>query len=118
MQSLMSFKEQEYRSRIERIRAHFKERKLDAIFVTDPLNVAYVSAFWEYVPIRMEAVLIPLDGECTFIVSKNEYEYACKVSWIKDIRYYTEFPERGRRQNPVELLVDVFREKRLEKASV
>jgi Xaa-Pro aminopeptidase len=114
----MSPKEQEYRSRIERIRAHFKERKLDAIFVTDPLNVAYVSAFWEYVPIRMEAVLIPLDGECTFIVSKNEYEYACKVSWIKDIRYYTEFPERGRRQNPVELLVDVFREKRLEKAAV
>src|SRR5262245_46737294 len=84
----MSPKEQEYRSRIERIRARFKERKLDAIFVTDPLNVAYVSAFWEYVPIRMEAVLIPLEGECVFIVSKNEYEYACKVSWIKDIRYY------------------------------
>lgn len=118
MQSSMSPKEQEYRSRIERIRAHFKERKLDAIFVTDPLNVAYVSAFWEYVPIRMEAVLIPLDGECTFIVSKNEYEYACKISWIKDIRYYTEFPERGRRQNPVELLADVFREKRLEKSAV
>jgi len=118
MQSPMSPKEQEYRSRIERIRARFKERKLDAIFVTDPLNVAYVSAFWEYVPIRMEAVLIPLEGECVFMVSKNEYEYACKVSWIKDIRYYTEFPEKGRRQDPVELLADVFREKGLEKAAV
>ncbi|HYB11137.1 MAG TPA: Xaa-Pro peptidase family protein [Alphaproteobacteria bacterium] len=118
MQNSTTSKEQEYRSRVERIRAHFKERKLDAIFVTDPLNVAYVSAFWEYVPIRMEAVLIPLDGECTFIVSKNEYEYACKVSWIEDIRYYTEFPERGRHQNPIELLTEVIHEKRLEKAAV
>ena len=96
MQKPMSSKEHEYRSRIERLRGRFKKRKLDAIFVTDPLNVAYVSAFWEYVPIRMQAVLIPLEGDCVFIVSKNEYEYACKVSWIRDIRYYTEFPEKGR----------------------
>lgn len=71
-----------------------------------PMNVWYVSGFWEYVPIRIEAVLIPQQGECVFIVSKNEYEYAVKTSWIGDIRYYTEFPEKGRHQNPYDLIVD------------
>jgi Xaa-Pro aminopeptidase len=66
----------------------------------------------------MEAVLVPADGDCVFIVSKNEFEYANKVSWINDVRYYTEFPEPGRHQNPYDLMMDVFRDKHLEKASI
>ena len=111
-------KKEEYASRIERIRERMRDVGLDGILVTDPLNVSYVSAFWEYVPIRMEAVLIPLEGDCAFLVSKNEYEYATRVSWIPDVRYYTEFPEEGRRQNPVELLADVVREKKLERTVI
>ena len=111
-------KKQEYGARVERLRSKMRERDLEGLFVTSPLNVAYVSAFWEYVPIRMEAVLITRDGECVFMVSKNEFEYAQKVSWIDDVRYYTEFPERGRRQNPIELVRDVFQEKGLQDAVV
>ena len=116
-QQILSKKE-EYASRIERIRERMRDAGLDAVLVTDPLNVSYVSAFWEYVAIRMEAVLIPLESDCVFLVSKNEYEYATRVSWIPDVRYYTEFPEEGRHQNPVELLADVVREKKLERAAI
>jgi Xaa-Pro aminopeptidase len=95
-----------------------RAKAVDALFLTQPTNVWYVAGFWEFIPIRMEAVLVPADGHCVFIVSKNESEYANKVSWLSDVRYYTEFPEPGRHQNPYGLTADVFREKNLEKASI
>jgi Xaa-Pro dipeptidase len=108
----------EFSARLERIRRGMRKGSIDALFVTQPTNVWYLSAFWEFIPIRMEAVLVPLDGACVFIVSKNEYEYATKVGWIKDVRYYTEFPEPGRHQNPYDLIVDVVREKKLEDSRI
>lgn len=105
--------EPEYRARADRIRGEMRREGLDALFVMEPLNVWYVTGFWEYVPIRVEAVLVPADGECVFIVSKNEYEYAVKTSWIPDVRYYTEFPEKGRHQNPYDLIAEAVRDRNL-----
>lgn len=106
-------KEAEYHARTDRIRKQMRQRKLEGLLLMEPLNVWYVSGFWEYVPIRIECVLVPLEGECVFIVSKNEYEYAVKTSWIRDIRYYTEFPETGRHQNPYDLIADAIRDSKL-----
>jgi Xaa-Pro aminopeptidase len=108
----------EFRARCERIQKLMRESGLDGLFAMQPMNVWYVSGFWEYVPIRVEAVLIPAQGECVFIVSKNEYEYAMKTSWISDIRYYTEFPEPGRHKNPHDLIVDAIRGRDLESAII
>ena len=61
--------------------------------------------------------LIPGQGDCVLsFVSKNEYEYAVKTSWIADIRYYTEFPEKGRHQNPYDLIVEAVHDRGLERA--
>jgi Xaa-Pro dipeptidase len=106
----------EFSARCDRIRKQMQASDLDCLFVMQPMNVWYVSGFWEYVPIRIEAVLIPRQGDCVFIVSKNEYEYAVKTSWISDIRYYTEFPEKGRHQNPYDLIVDAIRDRGLERS--
>jgi Xaa-Pro dipeptidase len=108
----------EFSARIERIRKLMRASAIDALFLTQPTNVWYVAGFWEFIPIRMEAVLVPASGECVFIVSKNEFEYANKVSWMNDVRYYTEFPEPGRHQNPYDLMKDIFREKNLERAAI
>ena len=80
MQQQPSAKETEFRARTCRIRDQMRVRKLDALFVMQPTNVWYVTGFWEYVPIRIEAALVPLEGDCVFIISKNEYEYAVKTS--------------------------------------
>lgn len=113
-----SEKKAEFRSRIERIRRLMREEQLDALLLTQPSNVWYVSGFWEFIPIRMEAVLVPLDGDCVFIVSKNEYEFAVTVGWISDVRYYTEFPEKGRQQSPFDLIHEVALEKGLGQAAI
>ncbi len=105
--------EVEYEARADRIRAQMRRDGIDALFLMQSLNVWYVTGFWEYVPIRVEAVLVPADGDCVFIVSKNEYEYAVKTSWIADIRYYTEFPEQGRHQNPYDLIAEAVRDRNL-----
>jgi Xaa-Pro dipeptidase len=107
---------EEFTARCGRIRKEMRAQGLDGLFVMQPMNVWYVSRFWEYVPIRIQAVLIPAEGDCVFIVSKNEYEYAVKSSWISDIRYYTEFPEPGRHQNPYDLIADAIRDRGLERA--
>jgi Xaa-Pro dipeptidase len=106
----------EFTARCGRIRKQMQAHGLDGLFVMQPMNVWYVSGFWEYVPIRIQAVLIPAEGDCVFIVSKNEYEYAVKSSWISDIRYYTEFPEQGRHQNPYDLIADAIRDRGLAQA--
>lgn len=103
----------EYEVRVERLRSAMREAGLDCLFLMRPTNVWYVTGFWEFIPIRMEAVLVPLDGDCVFIVSKNEHEYAQLVSWMDDIRYYTEFPEQGCHQNPYGLIEEIFRERKL-----
>lgn len=94
------------------------EHGVDAMFLMQPTNVWYMSDFWEFIPIRLEAVLVPRKDDPVFLVSKNEYQYARLVSWIPDIRYYTEFPEAGRRQEPYELVGDLVREKGLANARV
>ncbi|MBV9518733.1 MAG: aminopeptidase P family protein [Hyphomicrobiales bacterium] len=107
---------EEFTARCGRIRKQMQAQGLDGLFLMQPMNVWYVSGFWEYVPIRIQAVLVPAEGDCVFIVSKNEYEYAVKSSWISDIRYYTEFPEQGRHQNPYDLIADAIRDRGLERA--
>ena len=71
MPKTASNKEVEFRARADRIRVRMRERGLDALFVMQPTNVWYVSGFWEFVPIRIEAVLVPANAECVFIVSKK-----------------------------------------------
>jgi Xaa-Pro dipeptidase len=105
-------------ARIECIHNLMRRQSVDALFLTQPTNVWYTTRFWEFIPIRMEAVLVPADGDCVFIVSKNEFEYASKISWMRDVRYYTEFPEPGRHQNPYDLMMDVFRDRNLTHASI
>src|SRR5262245_15774511 len=97
----------EFRARAGRIQHRIRAAGLDAMLVTSPTNVWYVTGFWEFIAIRMESVLVPAEGDCVFMVSKNEHEYAEKTSWIDDVRYYTEFPEAGKHQNPYDLLAEV-----------
>ncbi len=111
-------KKAEYQSRVERVQEHLREAGLDALFLMQPTNVWYMTGFWEFIPIRMQAVLVPAEGECVFIVSKNEHEYAVKVGAIPDVRYYTEFPEEGRHQNPYDLIHEIAQEKGLASAAI
>ncbi len=118
MATIFPDKRSEFISRADRIRERIRREGLDAMLVTAPTNVWYVTGFWEFIPIRMESVLVPAEGACCFMVSKNEHEYAEKTSWIEDVRYYTEFPEDGHHQNPYDLLKDVVLEKGLERCRI
>lgn len=108
----------EYQWRLEKVRTGMRSTGVDALLLMRPTNVWYVSGFWEFIPIRMEAVVVPENGDCVFLVSKNEYQYAREVSWITDIRYYTEFPETGRPDDPFALIEELLREKQLGKARI
>jgi Xaa-Pro aminopeptidase len=100
----------EYHDRVRALQHYLIESQISAALVTSVPNVYYLSGFRHYVPIRPMMVVIPAAGTPVLLAPKIEFEYAGITSWIKDVRYYVEFPEPGRRADGAQLLADVLSE--------
>ncbi len=78
--------------RIERARTAMKDKGLDALYVNAGPNMHYLAGWSAYAggwPIWLSALIIPLEGEPTFVISKMHADIlACSSSWLKngDIR--------------------------------
>ncbi|MBJ7601800.1 MAG: aminopeptidase P family protein [Candidatus Dormibacteraeota bacterium] len=98
---------------LERLQAELDRSDLDAVVAVSPENTHYLSGAWirTQVSIRDRLALLvwPVLGEPTFVVCNIEESLAERESWIKDVRTYVEFA-----QSPVNLLLEVLREKGLE----
>lgn len=99
------------------LREKMKKEKLDAIAVISPENVFYSTGsliiMQKLIRPRLAIALLPIDKDPVFIVCGIEESLAKAESWIKDIRSYIEFKE-----SPIDYLIDVLREKKLEKANI
>ncbi len=83
----------------------------DNVFYTSGSDIGTVSLLK-----RLAAVFIPLDGNPTFEVHRNEKVTAQQTTWIGDLRVY----EGGEwePQKPIEYVAEVLKEKRLTKSRV
>lgn len=90
---------------------------LDAVVASSLENTYYFSGSYimtiRAIPDRLALVLIPKEGDPTFLVCVIEESLVRKESPIEDIRPYVEFAE-----NPVDLLGKVIEEKGLEGATI
>jgi len=88
---------------------------LDAVVIVSPENVYYVTGCriitQTMIRDRMAIVLIPLADKPIFIVCEMERLQAEMESRIREMRFYTEF-----RDNPIDLLGTVLKERGLQKA--
>lgn len=100
---------EEKRKRIERA---IEELKVDAVVATSPEATWYISEAFidtqKSIPERIAAVVWVPGEDPTYVVCNLEEIQARSETWIKDIRVYFEF-----RTSPVEVIVDVLRERRL-----
>lgn len=92
-----------------------RNNDLDALAVASPENVFYATGCRIITQMmirdRMAIVLIPFDDEPIFIVCEMERLQAEMESRFREMRFYTEFKD-----NPIDLLGTVLKEKGLQKA--
>jgi Xaa-Pro aminopeptidase len=95
---------------VEEFRRQLDLSGFDVVVATSMWNVFYTSGAYIHtqvsIPDRLALTVLPKKGEDALLVCNIEESLARDESWIKDVRSYVEFA-----QSPIELLVDVLKEK-------
>ncbi len=103
----LAFSVPEYRERASSVTKGMSESGIDALLVTYPPNVLYLSGFQTFSNYGGECLILPLEGEPTLVVHPPELGGALLHSWIEDQACYP--PESSRES----YLATVLRDKKL-----
>jgi Xaa-Pro dipeptidase len=104
----------EYKRRLEKVREEILKRGLDALYLTNHNRIFYTTGY-HYVATRPQGLLIPSDGDLMLFVPKLEEARAKEmVPWIRDVVVYFEYPVKNRPHEVLDLLVEAFKERKLE----
>ena len=100
----MTFPFEEYERRINELRCRIAERHLDAIVVTDPENIMYLTDYQTTGYSFFQALVIPLEDEPFMITRALEESNIFARTWVERTRPY---PDTG---DAIQMLVDALRE--------
>jgi Xaa-Pro aminopeptidase len=86
---------QEYSQRAKKLRSLIERERLDA-YIAGTVDNAYYLSGLAYRPYeRIFFVVVPRSDEPFLFIPRLEEEHAKKVSWIKDVRSYSEYPAKA-----------------------
>ncbi|OGD56798.1 peptidase M24 [Candidatus Bathyarchaeota archaeon RBG_13_52_12] len=89
----LSISVNEYRNRVERLREELKKRELDAFLITNGVSIFYMSGFYHMVTERPAALLIPGDGDLSFMGPLLEADHLKhQTQLVKHIHTYLDYP--------------------------
>ena len=89
----LAISEGEFRKRIEQVREKLTQRKLDALYLTSGVSFFYLTGYSYIATERPAALIIPLDGEITFMGPLLEIDHIpLKTRLIKNIKTYYDYP--------------------------
>lgn len=100
----MTFPFEEYERRISELRINMEERKLDAVIITDPENLMYLTDYQTTGYSFFQALVVPLDGEPFMITRNMEASNIHARTWVELTRPY---PDTG---DAIQMLVESLRE--------
>ena len=109
-----SFPRLEYEKRWSRAQEQMEKERLDALFITEPLNYNYfggASPSFSYA--RWTIVVFPKDGKPTLIAHQFVEESTRRETWIENIKIYKSLAEA-----PMDEIKQVFKEHGLTKGKV
>jgi Xaa-Pro dipeptidase len=78
----MYFSEDEYAERLRKIRQSMASRELDALLVTGPENITYLTGYTTPGYHIFQCVIVPIDGPLTFVVRNTERTNIPDLPWI------------------------------------
>lgn len=105
------FPEGEYHERVRKVRKEMEEEGLDALLVTYPCNLYYVSGYYTFGVGNHACLVLPLDGDAALQMTSMEIAAGVVNSWVKK---FVVAEWRGQ-EGAGEQLADLAREMGLEK---
>ncbi len=100
----MTFPHEEYQRRLDGLRARMRERLLDAVIITDPENLHYLTDYQTTGYSFFQALVVPVDGDCFMITRNLEESNVHARTWVEKTRPY---PDNG---DAIQCLVESMRE--------
>lgn len=100
----MTFPFSEYEQRIQDLRARIAERKLDAVIITDPENIMYLTDYQTTGYSFFQALVVPLDQEPFMITRAMEESNVIARTWVERTRPYADTGDA------IQMLVDALNE--------
>jgi len=100
----MTFSFEEYERRLSALRERMAARLLDAVVISDPENLMYLTDYQTTGYSFFQALVVPLDGEPFMITRKLEESNVYARTWVELTRPY---PDTG---DAIQMLVESLRE--------
>ncbi|MGQ9425763.1 ectoine hydrolase [Gilvimarinus sp. F26214L] len=100
----MTFPFEEYKSRIEALRRRMRARLLDAVIISDPENIMYLTDYQTTGYSFFQCLVVPLDDEPFMITRAMEESNIHARTWVERTRPY---PDTG---DAIQMLVEALRE--------
>lgn len=100
----MTFPFEEYERRVGELRGRIHERCLDAVVITDPENIMYLTDYQTTGYSFFQALVVPLEDEPFMITRTLEESNIFSRTWVERTRPY---PDTG---DAIQTLVDALRE--------
>lgn len=100
----MTFPFSEYERRINELRQQIVQRHLDAVVITDPENIMYLTDYQTTGYSFFQALVVPLEDEPFMITRALEASNIYARTWVERTRPY---PDTG---DAIQMLVDALRE--------
>ncbi|MFQ3228764.1 ectoine hydrolase [Reinekea sp.] len=100
----MTFAPEEYERRLFELRQRIEARCLDAVVITDPENIMYLTDYQTTGYSFFQALIVPLEQEPFMITRALEESNVIHRTWVQVTRPY---PDTG---DAIQMLVDALRE--------
>jgi len=100
----MTFPLEEYERRIGELRQRMAERRLDAVVITDPENLMYLTDYQTTGYSFFQALVVPLEDDSFMITRALEESNVHERTWVDKTRPY---PDTG---DAIQMLVESLRE--------
>jgi Xaa-Pro dipeptidase len=108
--------ENEHKTRIQNVRKTLTERNLDALYLTSGVSFFYLTGYSYIATERPAALVIPVDGEVTFMGPLLEIDHIpLKTRLIEAIRTYYDYPGR---KHPIDHFAKFLRDMGLAEKSI
>ncbi len=88
----MTFPREEYERRLNDLRVRMEQRLLDAVVITDPENLMYLTDYQTTGYSFFQALVVPLDGDSFMITRAMEESNVIERTWVDQTRPY---PDTG-----------------------
>jgi len=104
----LTISENEHKRRIENVRKVLAKRKLDALYLTSGVSFFYLTGYSYIATERPAALIIPIDGEITFVGPLLEIDHIpLKTRLIKNIKTYYDYPGK---KHPIDHFAEFLKE--------